>query len=96
MEGVFSSKNVNGIYIPAGLLVFGTFIVKREYTPYAVLLALVLGAIKFYNLRESRPEDPVSCKLADNRAEPKKVLKPDVFQEFELKEKTIISHNVAM
>jgi len=26
----------------------------------------------------------------------KKVLKPDVFQEFELKEKTIISHNVAM
>jgi cytochrome-b5 reductase len=29
-------------------------------------------------------------------AEPKKVLKPDQFQEFELKEKTIISHNVAM
>jgi hypothetical protein len=29
-------------------------------------------------------------------AEVRKVLKPDVFQEFELKEKTIISHNVAM
>lgn len=28
--------------------------------------------------------------------EPKKVLKPDVFQEFELKEKTVISHNVAI
>ena len=28
--------------------------------------------------------------------EPKKVLKPDAFQEFELKEKTVISHNVAM
>jgi cytochrome-b5 reductase len=27
---------------------------------------------------------------------PKKALKPDIFQEFELKEKTIISHNVAM
>lgn len=26
----------------------------------------------------------------------KKVLKPDVFQEFPLQEKTIISHNVAM
>ncbi|KAJ2967639.1 hypothetical protein NQ176_g9564 [Zarea fungicola] len=26
----------------------------------------------------------------------KKVLKPDTFQEFELKEKTVISHNVAM
>ena len=31
-----------------------------------------------------------------SRAEVKKVLKPDVFQEFELQEKTIISHNVAM
>jgi cytochrome-b5 reductase len=26
----------------------------------------------------------------------KKVLKPDVFQEFPLQEKTVISHNVAM
>ena len=26
----------------------------------------------------------------------KKVLKPDVFQEFQLEEKTVISHNVAM
>lgn len=29
-------------------------------------------------------------------AEPKKSLKPDIFQEFELKEKTILSHNTAM
>lgn len=28
--------------------------------------------------------------------EPKKVLIPDVFQDFELIEKTIVSHNVAM
>jgi cytochrome-b5 reductase len=28
--------------------------------------------------------------------EVKKVLKPDVFQDFELEEKTIVSHNVAM
>jgi cytochrome-b5 reductase len=27
---------------------------------------------------------------------PKKILRPDAFQEFELKEKTVISHNVAM
>lgn len=27
---------------------------------------------------------------------PKKVLKPNEFQEFELQEKTVISHNVAM
>ena len=29
-------------------------------------------------------------------AEPKKVLKPDIFQNFELQEKTVVSHNVAM
>ncbi|KAF3063724.1 NADH-cytochrome b5 reductase 1 [Daldinia childiae] len=68
----------DGIYIPAGLLVFGTFIVKKEWTPAAALVAIVLGLIKYY------------------RSLPKVVLKPDVFQEFELKEKTIISHNVAI
>lgn len=28
--------------------------------------------------------------------EPRKILIPDVYQEFNLKEKTILSHNVAM
>ncbi|KAI1646393.1 ferredoxin reductase-like protein [Daldinia loculata] len=68
----------DGIYIPAGLLVLGTFIVKKEWTPAAALVAIVLGLIKYF------------------RSLPKVVLKPDVFQEFELKEKTIISHNVAI
>jgi cytochrome-b5 reductase len=68
----------DGIYIPAGLLVFGTFICKKEWTLYAVLLALTLGLVKFW------------------RIQPAKVLKPDQFQEFELKEKTVISHNVAI
>lgn len=77
-EPVLSKKMFDGIYIPAGLLVVGTIIVKREWTPWAVLVALILGAIKAY------------------RVQPKKVLKPDVFQEFELKEKTVISHNVAI
>ncbi|KAK8138200.1 NADH-cytochrome b5 reductase 1 [Apiospora sp. TS-2023a] len=77
-ESLVSSRNINGIYIPAGLLVFGTFIVKREWVPYAILLAIALGAWKFID------------------QQPKKVLKPDAFQEFELKEKTIVSHNVAI
>ncbi|KAI0115148.1 ferredoxin reductase-like protein [Daldinia grandis] len=68
----------DGIYIPAGLLVLGTFIVKKEWTPAAALVAIALGLIKYY------------------RSLPKVILKPDVFQEFELKEKTIISHNVAI
>jgi hypothetical protein len=39
---------------------------------------------------------PICLKLTLERAEPKKVLNPTKFQEFELQEKTIISHNVAM
>lgn len=75
---MFSSKMINGIYIPAGLLVFGTIIVKKEWAPWAVLVAVLLGSLKAWNIK------------------PKKVLKPNVFQEFELKEKTVISHNVAI
>lgn len=51
-ESLFASQYIHGIYIPAGLLVFGMVIVKMEWTPYAALLAVVLGALKFYNLRE--------------------------------------------
>lgn len=45
--------------------------------------------------------DPTPCRCFSRtdsscHVEPKKVLKPDAFQDFELKEKTIISHNVAM
>ena len=44
--------------------------------------------------------DPVvSFPCADHECysiEAKKALKPDVFQEFELREKTVLSHNVAM
>ncbi|KAI0194184.1 hypothetical protein F4808DRAFT_353138 [Astrocystis sublimbata] len=73
-----AKKYIDGIYIPAGLIVFGTFIVKRDWTPYAALVAILLGVWKF------------------TQSQPKKVLKPDAFQDFELKEKTIISHNVAI
>ncbi|KAK3295512.1 uncharacterized protein B0H64DRAFT_341057 [Chaetomium fimeti] len=77
-DSLLARKYVDGIYIPLGLLVVGTAIVKREWTAYALLLGVVLGSIKYYNNL------------------PKVVLKPDTFQEFELKEKTIISHNVAI
>ncbi|OAA65743.1 NADH-cytochrome b5 reductase [Niveomyces insectorum RCEF 264] len=66
-ESFTSRKYIDGIYIPAALLIFGTFIVKREFLPYAVALT------------------------------PKKALPdPNTFVEFELKEKTVVSHNVAI
>lgn len=69
---------VDYVYVPGALLVVGTFIVKRDWISYALLLALTLGAYNVWSFQA------------------KKVLKPDVFQEFELQEKTIISHNVAI
>ena len=54
-ESLFSPVYLHGIYIPAGLLVVGTLIIKRDWTPYAALLAVTLGSLKFWNLRKSRP-----------------------------------------
>ena len=56
-DSLTSKKYVDGIYIPVGLLIFGTIIVKREWTPYAAVIAVILGAIKYYNGREC----PISC-----------------------------------
>lgn len=50
-EPLNSKKYVDGIYIPAGLLIFGTFIVKREWLPYAAVLTLALAVIKFFRIR---------------------------------------------
>lgn len=50
-ESLLERKYFDGIYIPAGLLVFGTVIVKSEWTLYAALVALVLGAIKYWRMR---------------------------------------------
>ncbi|KAK9484253.1 hypothetical protein V1527DRAFT_520631 [Lipomyces starkeyi] len=69
---------LHGIYIPAGLIIIGTAIVKREWIVYSVILAFSLSALKVL------------------RGKARKVLKPDVFQEFELKEKTILSHNTGI
>lgn len=103
-EPLSSKKYIDGIYIPAGLLVFGTFIVKREWVPYAVVLALALGALKFfrnrksavYHLCPSQADNAHTNRGMHSVVEPKKALKPDIFQEYELKEKTILSHNTAM
>lgn len=52
-DSLLAKKYIDGIYIPAGLLVFGTILTKSEWAPYAALLALALGALKFFNMRMS-------------------------------------------
>ena len=49
---LFNPQYVNGVYIPCALLVFGTAIVKREWIPYAVVLAALVGSWKVYNNRK--------------------------------------------
>jgi len=44
-----SKKYVDGVYIPSGLLVVGCLIVKREWVPYAVVLALALSGFKIWS-----------------------------------------------
>lgn len=51
-EPLTSKKYVDGIYIPAGLIVFGTALTKRDWLPYAVILALALSALKFFRNRK--------------------------------------------
>lgn len=56
-----SRKYLDGIFIPISLLVVGTLIVKREWTPYAALLAVALGTWKFLGMRKL-----LSCMFDNN------------------------------
>jgi cytochrome-b5 reductase len=47
-----SSEYINGVYIPSGLLVFGCLIVKKEWVPFAVALAALLGGFKIWSSRQ--------------------------------------------
>lgn len=47
----FEPQYVHGIYIPSALLLVGTYIVKSDWLPYAVGLAVVLGGWKVYASR---------------------------------------------
>ena len=46
--GFLSPQYLHGIYIPAGLLLLGCAIIKMDWLPYAVGLAIVLGFYKVY------------------------------------------------
>lgn len=48
---LLSKTYIDGIYIPSGLLIVGCAIVKKEWLPFAVVLALALGGYKFWSSR---------------------------------------------
>lgn len=99
MSSALEPQYVHGVYIPSTLLVMGCAIVKMEWVPYAVAAAAVLGGWKVYSNGENYTAILWFLRrsaITDKTAADRKVLKPNEFQEFELKEKTILSHNTAM
>lgn len=90
-----SSQYITGVYIPSALLLAGVAIAKIQYLPFAVIIAVLLGGYKFYSTRRD-PRSTHRSWLMARILESRKVLKPDTYQNFPLKEKTVLSHNVAM
>jgi cytochrome-b5 reductase len=94
----FAPQYIHGVYIPSALLIFGTYIVRSEWIPYAVGLAVILGSWKVYSSCRFIYSEILKIILLMLVIVPRKVLDPNRkdYQEFELKEKTILSHNTAM
>ncbi|KAJ5489732.1 NADH-cytochrome b5 reductase 1 [Penicillium diatomitis] len=76
-----SAATVGTAIVPSALLVAGVYAVKPEYITYAVAAAALITSLAL---------------LAGGSSKPRKVLNPTEFQEFVLKEKNEISHNVAI
>ncbi len=47
----FSPQYVTGVYIPSALLLVGVAVAKKEWLPFAVIIAALLGGYKFYGTR---------------------------------------------
>lgn len=64
---------------------------------HEILPELEIGTLKLDPASKLDPVQQVPDHIIQHAKETgTKVLKPDVFQEFELEEKTLVSHNVAM
>ena len=52
-NGWLARKHIDGVYIPAGLLIVGMAIVKFEWIFFSVAAAIILGGWKLFNSRKS-------------------------------------------
>lgn len=43
-----SKQNISTVYVPAVLLIIGVGLVKKEWIPFAALLAAAAGGLKIY------------------------------------------------
>lgn len=58
MPGLLDAQYLHGVYIPSALLLVGTYIVKKEWLPFAVGLAAILGTWKFFSSQSRKVLDP--------------------------------------
>lgn len=78
----FLSENlIYGVYVPSALVVFGVGVAASDYLPYALLAPLILGSFQYF---------------LGGGGTSSVALKPDVYQEFRLENKKVLSHNVAI
>ncbi|KAJ5550369.1 hypothetical protein N7461_005067 [Penicillium sp. DV-2018c] len=75
-----SLANIGTALVPSALLIAGVYAVKPEFVAYAIAVAGLLAGYLVLNIN----------------SKPRKVLNPTEFQNFVLKEKKEISHNVAI
>lgn len=54
-NSLFARHYIDYVYMPGLLLIVGTLIVKKEWTPYAALVAVAFGAYNFLAFREPPP-----------------------------------------
>ena len=82
------------VYIPSTVAVLGVWLVQKEWLPFAFVIPAVLVGLHVYG--NGRPCWYEHGAPADCYPVAKKALRPDIYQNFRLKEKTEVSHNVAM
>lgn len=54
-NSLFARHYIDYVYMPGVLLIVGTLIVKKEWTPFAALIAVAFGAYNFLAFRELLP-----------------------------------------
>lgn len=93
-SGLLSPQYINFVYLPSAVLLLSAGAIDLRFLPVAAVISALLGTWQFY-FNGEKIEHPVEL-VKDSLPEKNDVLDPKVFQEFPLKEKTEISHNVAM
>jgi len=62
-DSFLGSQHLQNLYIPAGILVFGTALLNYVYFPYVALAALVIGGFQVLKGRKYQETPDVSLRL---------------------------------